>query len=378
MYVDLIRAYLHDYGSQAVLARAIGVTEAYLSYLLTPVGSRVCGYWGQVLQRPPGQVGDERRFDKTPSQQRAAQIADEMGVAGDRREVLLNHIRLARYATINGSAVGRYDPTMADSVIETIGVVHARALRHPDPVQTRRAYGDVWLVAGQAVIHIDAVRCTAQYAQVLMFLHDAASVLDRQDLALGFARAALLAIDTHGRSGDTTLNRFRINALLAEVVSLNNLGLGRDALSVARHAQSQPDYGRDERVWHRSFLEQQLSALIVTPRFSIYEVERIADDALHLTSDDAVAQAGIASRLVDGYLARRTRRGIRNAGRLVPELLAVISSESTISPLRRVRVLRTLARYHSLAGEHDEERRYVAEARAVALAANLSHQHRLM
>src|SRR5690349_11104130 len=109
MYVDLVRAYLHDYGSQAQLAQAMGVTEAYLSYLLAPVGGR--GYWGQVLQRPAGSVGDERRFDKTPSLRRAGQIADEVGLVGERREVLLDHIRLARRAASSGGGGGRYDAT---------------------------------------------------------------------------------------------------------------------------------------------------------------------------------------------------------------------------------------------------------------------------
>lgn len=378
MYVDLIRAYLRDYGSQLQLAQALGVTEAYLSYLLTPVGRHHGGYWGHVLQRTPDEIEDERRFDKTPSPQRAAQIADKVGVAGESRELLLEHIRGARRAAVSEPGTGRYDTTMADGVIETIGAVHAIALRHRDPVQTRQAYADVWLVAGHAINHIDPAQCTGQYVQVLMFLHDAASVLDRQDLALGFARTALIAIESNGRRRNATLNRFRINALLAECVSLNNLGLGQDAIHVARYAQMQPDYRVDETVWHRSFLEQQLSALIMTPRFSIYDMERIADDAQHLASGDAIISAGIASRLADGYLTRGTRRGVRNAGRLVAELLAATDTGSMISPLRRVRILRSLARYHALVGEMDEQQRCVAEAHAVALAANLSHQHRTM
>lgn len=36
-YIDLIRAYLRDYGSQHDLARALGLSEAYASYLLAPL-----------------------------------------------------------------------------------------------------------------------------------------------------------------------------------------------------------------------------------------------------------------------------------------------------------------------------------------------------
>lgn len=90
-----------------------------------------------------------------------------------------------------------------------------------------------------------------------MFLHDAASVHDRHDPALGFSRTAQLAIESHGGQRRTVLNRFRLNALLAEAVSLNNLGLHRDALRVAWLADTLPDHDHDPAVWLRSFLEQQ-------------------------------------------------------------------------------------------------------------------------
>lgn len=66
-----------------------------------------------------------------------------------------------------------------------------------------------------------------------------------------------------------------------------------------------------------------------------------------------------------------------NAGPLVADLLNATDTESKISPLRHVRVLRILARYYSLVGETDEQQRCVAEAHAVAMAANPGHQHRL-
>jgi hypothetical protein len=161
-------------------------------------------------------------------------------------------------------------------------------------------------------------------------------------------------------------------------VSLNNLGLHRDALLVAQLAESQPEYDLDPSVWRRSFLEQQLSALILIPRSSIYQTERIATDALDLTSSDNMLQAGVVSRLVDGYLNQGSARSVRKAGNLLPALTSVIDPRSTISPLRRVRVLRTLANFHRKVHDHDAARRYIENARTVAHRANLSHQHRIL
>jgi hypothetical protein len=123
-----------------------------------------------------------------------------------------------------------FDPLCGDEVaeaLEVIGALHAVALHGTDPPDTRLAYSQVWDTALHVLDGMDAKQYPVEYAQVLMFLYNAASVLNRQDLALGYARHATLVLAEHTANGTSNdyLIRFRINALAAEVLSLNNLGL---------------------------------------------------------------------------------------------------------------------------------------------------------
>src|ERR1700722_4017608 len=91
MYLDLIRAYLPDYGSQRDLARALGLTEAYLSFLIEPLHAdgtrRRESYWADILTRPDLEIVEAFRFLKTPSEERASQLAADLCTEEERRDV---------------------------------------------------------------------------------------------------------------------------------------------------------------------------------------------------------------------------------------------------------------------------------------------------
>jgi hypothetical protein len=59
-YIDLIRAYLRDNGSQHDLAQALGLSEAYASYMLAPL--RLGDDRPQVLLHHIGRTYDRRHI----------------------------------------------------------------------------------------------------------------------------------------------------------------------------------------------------------------------------------------------------------------------------------------------------------------------------
>jgi hypothetical protein len=119
---------------------------------------------------------------------------------------------------------------------------------------TRDAYLDVWVRAAGLIKVVDVVRNPVEYAQALMFLHDAAQVFSRPDLALEYARKAVMALSNPGTNRvSEVVVRLRINALLAEVVSLNTLGLSNEAMTVIDQASRSPGYEHEPEFWLRSF-----------------------------------------------------------------------------------------------------------------------------
>jgi hypothetical protein len=381
-YIDLIRAYLRDYGSQHDLARALGLSEAYASYLLAPLrlgDDRRPAHWADLLAARGGEVAEAFKFAKTPSRHRALQIADLLCTDAERREVLLHHIGLAsrpsRFPARDG--VPLPDPE-ARAAVNALAELHHSALHDSRPHMTAVTYARVWHDARSLSSSIDPQRNPAGYAQVLMFLHDSAQVLGRADIALGCARKAigiLQSIETGTASFDDQV-RLHINARFAEVVSLNTLGLRNEARAAIASAEPLRGYHREPETWLRSFLEERLSTITSFPRASIYDAERTAEMALDLVPGDAILRAGVTRRLMDIYLTRLTARNRRKADQLADRLRPVVATGSAISPLRRAQILRTLARYSRSAKDTAGTAAMVTECLRVTAEANLIHQRR--
>jgi len=379
-YIDLIRAYLRDYGSQHDLARALGLSEAYASYLLAPLrldDDRRAAHWADLLTARGDEVAEAFKFAKTPSQHRARQIADLLCPDAERREVLLHHIGLARrQSRFPGRDGVRLPDPEVRAAINALAELHHSALHELRPDMTAVTYARVWHDAGSLSESIDPRHDPVGYAQVLMFAHDSAQVLGRADIALGCARNAigiLQSIGTGAASSDDQV-RLHINARFAEVVSLNTLGLRTEARVAIARAEPLRGYHREPETWLRSFLEERLNSITGFPRASIYDAERTAGMALDLVPDDAILRAGVTRRLMDIYLTRLTARNRRKADLMADRLRSVVTSGYAISPLRRAQILRTLARYSRAVRDTAGTAAMVTECLRVTAEANLIHQ----
>jgi hypothetical protein len=381
-YIDLIRAYLRDYGSQHDLARALGLSEAYASYLLTPLrlgDDRRSAHWAALLASNSDEVAEAFKFAKTPSQHRARQIADLLCTDAERRQVLLHHVALARrpsgFAAPSGVLLPDAEITAA---VDALATLHHRALHDSRPYLTAVTYARVWSNSLSLSASIDPRRNPVAYARVLMFRHDAAQVLGRADIALGCARKAIMILQSIGTGTASSADavRLHINARFAEVVSLNTLGLRNEARVAIASAEPLNGYRREPQTWLRSFLEEQLNSITGFPRASIYDAERTTDMALALVPDDAILRAGVTRRLMDIYLTRPTARNRKKADRLADALRPVVAPGSDISPLRRAQLLRTLARYARSVRDPSGAAAMVSECLRVTADANLIHQRR--
>jgi hypothetical protein len=378
-YIDLIRAYLADYGSQRDLARALGFSEAYASYLLEPPrltgDSREAPHWSTVLAAAGYEIAEAFKYVKTPAESRARQIADQLLTDADRREVLLYHVSMARKPAELPPDPRTMSASEARQALHIVGETHQAALNDPAAPVTAASYRRVWQHGRDLPARIDPDLYPAEHAQALMFLHDTAQVLGRADLALGFARRALrvLPCDRPRNHGSPAVVRLRINAIFAEIVTLNTLGLRADALRASMYAQSLPGFGDEPQTWLRSFLEQRLTSMAGMPRSSIYLAESTAGHAQSLVPGHPIMAASVSRRLMDIYLSRPTGRNARRANQLVDELHRAVRDPG-ISPLRRAQTLRTLIRYHHGIADTSTATGLITEFLNVSTEANLIHQ----
>jgi transcriptional regulator with XRE-family HTH domain len=378
-YTDLIRAYLADYGSQREFARVLGLSEPYLSYLLEPVrvpDMRKAEHWSVLLAKTGYEIAEAFKYAKTPSQARAERIARLLTSDAERRDVFLEHVRLARTASSREPLTATLPTGQAQAALRVIGDIHQAALHSPAGADTVSSYASVWELAAPLPAAIHPRHDRADYAQALMYLHDVAQALNRPDLGIGFARRAIAALPLPDRPGcePPQETRLRVNAFLAEVVTLNTLGLHRQALGSIDHAETLPGFAVEPETWLRSFLEQRLTALAWLPRSSRYAIDALADRALSLVPADQILRAGVIRRQLDAYLTRLTPRSARAADRLAIELRLAIAPDATTSPMRRAQILRTLARLHRQSGDHATTGQLIGDCLAITTEANLLHQ----
>ncbi|WP_280862068.1 hypothetical protein [Streptomyces sp. SAI-144] len=375
MYVDLTRAYLVDYGTQEKLAQALNLSAPYIHYALKPFRTDPeadlrYAYWEDSDDVTLVDIEEKLKYLKIPSMKRARQIADTLCSDKERREVLLEHMRLAAVRRpAPTDPVGRIYSDELEEQIRAMGRVHSVALLGLDPKGTNVAYSQVWASVRQMVDRVDPGVCPIEFCQLLMFLHDAASVLNRHDLALWAARRALASL-AGGRASGHFAERFRLNALLAEVVTLNNLRLRDEGMAVVDRAQKAIGYAEIEpEHWKRSFLEERLKLMTSIPRSSIWDAERIADESCCLAEGATQQRIGTHSRLLDLYVVRESKGNARRlAERLQGEELR------HLRPQYGVRLARCLARYYRARSELEAAWQALSSARTIAISANLVHQ----
>lgn len=375
-YIDLIRAYLADYGSQRDLACALGLSEAYASYLLEPLrlssGRRPAEHWSVLLCAAGHEIAEAFKYVKTPAEVRARQIAEQLLTDADRRDVLRYHISLARRRAMPPPDSPGMSASAARAALEMVGEIHQAALYAPAGPVTASSYARVWEQARDLPALIDPRLNPAEHAQALLYLHDTAQVLGRPDLALGFARQAIRALP--GKASPPAVVRLRVNAIFAEIVTLNTLGLRGDALLASEHAESLPGFGDEPQTWLRSFLEQRLTSMTGLPRAPVYLAESTADRAACLIPGQRIVQAGVSRRLMDVYVSRLTARSIRKAGRLADDLHSAVLRDCGMAPLPRTQILRSLITYHRRIGDARTAGGLIAECLRVTTEANLIHQ----
>lgn len=335
-------------------------------------------YSSVTLGRASSEVEDAIRWLKTPSSKRAVQIAEQVCSEDERRELLLYHFERARQVPEDSPRSSAWlSREEIGSIISSISAVHKVALRSPYADEVRLAYINVWDWGRYGVNRIDPRKYPVEHAQVLMFLHDTACVLDRADLALTYARRAILILDDATVSGKEARDRhmrMRVNAALAEVVALSNLGLLGDARDLAESAVRLPGYEFEPELWKRTFLEQRLKAATGIARSGIYQAEGLAEQAREIAPSDPALVAGIDARLVNAYVRQGSRRSLRKARTQVEELHTLAMRTTEVSPLRRVSLLRTIADFFHVTGDRSSRDETLRYCMTVVDLAGLTHK----
>ena len=355
------------WGDKGALARRAGISPAYLSRLLRPVGP-------------------------TPSVAVARRLAASVPLPPAQQRDLHEHLVLAGEVKTVTRTLARRDPDwLRRYAAGELNRVLSLAVYSPTPIQARRFYGAV-IQLGLALLpafHGLRLPLTAALAHIL--LHDALSVFDRPAAALFHARMAQTLIEQVDPAHDAVAfhtwddhaelrhvvprTDLHVNALRSVATSLNHLGLYREGALTVERARRTPGAARNPMLWQSHLLRDQLSAAGRDPHLSVTDLVRFRREADRLTERTA---DDLGAFLIELSLGRAylLRGRLDTGAALLLDARDRVDRLSRSGQLHRAMLLARLGTLYRLQGDAALWHETLVQALTVARQAGLTRVER--
>lgn len=363
VYVAILNSALREVGSKAQLAQRLGISRAYLSYLLHP---------------------DPRTSDsfRRPSERIAEHIARALPVEQEVRDALLEHMLQAHISRIRRQRILAEDLSdeSVNAKVASLRALHGDATFADPATNSRMRYRVVLDASREFLGVVSPSHHPLAWVELCFLIHDAQCVLNHPDDALYHAKRAravlaLLRPDAPPSEREQA-ESYKVQALRAEAVAYHNMRLFRQSYRATLAAEQREARRQmpDEHLPH--ILRDRIAALAERPRFTLGEVEGLADRA--------VAYCERRSGPLDAMWAFMIRRSqahafivygnLRRAGQLLASLRDQAATTPRLGPLHRVMFLKTDAYYWRQIGDLATSGRLARQAHAFGETAGLSHQ----
>ena len=325
-----------------------------------------------------------RRGKRLPRLHTARDIGNALPFSRERQEEWVCHVEqvwaLKRRVRKRFLRLARDSPV--DHLVREIKRLHQAALSPKQPRIAKANYRSVKILAEHLIDYIQPNVDPLNYLELSFLLHDTLCVLDRNDQALWYGkRAHWLAdsIDDPGMFHTTAaqMDYFRVKAMRAEAVALLNLHLSRAAQELCEHLIGTDAFQRSEQFWKPQLYPILIDAIQERPRFSVTQVENLADEARTICDGSTEPQAQLLSLLVATSLARAyiAHKNFKDAFRILSPWQAHLNTIPGIGPLDTTGYFRTWGLFYSRRGDYGAEwRHFTSRAAHIAISCGLEYQ----
>lgn len=354
VYRAALESVLAATGSKMALARSVGITPQYLSYILAG-------------QRSPGSELAER-------------IVREMPLEASQRTELLEHIHLAKERDLERQhrrESVRPDRDVPNLVLQ-MGSAHHEATFRATPARALKLYQIVKTAASELFETTSPRLWPNDYIELCFLLHDVNSVLNNHYDALYYARRAYSLIISlrNYLSGDIRrLISDRLeHSLRAQSTSYRNLGLYKEAYLCCLKAI---DIHKPIKNNNSIFIYgETLRSIRGVPRFALTEAENISDHIYRMCDSIGDGFAPLWLFSADYNLGRAyiAHGNIKKAKRVVSPYRERLEQVPALGPIHLVNFLETHARIQHLIGDKEAWKLNIGQALFVAHQAGLGHQ----
>ena len=138
-----------------------------------------------------------------------------------------------------------------------------------------------------------------------------------------------------------------INSVRAETVALHNLSLDHEALKLCEQAETMPAFKQNAKEWKPHIFREKMNIISSLPRFSITEMENLADDVRAVCEQGNSAIDGVLLFLNSESLARAyVKHGnLKQAGQVIQAVADRQNSIPNLGPIHKILFLRTQVEY---------------------------------
>ena len=218
------------------------------------------------------------------------------------------------------------------------------------------------------------------YVELCLCLHDALCVLDDAATALQYTRYAETVLNwvdpARYRDCEERVHSLEINTIRGIGVVYNNLDLPTQAAWYFQQARRTTAFVRRREDWIVHVCRDTLSTIAKQPRFTLSEVEGLANQALESMGDTnrELNTLLLKAKLGECYLAYRGRRDY--AGPLLDAVIEETERSTVLGPLHRTIIYRTYALLCRKRADRAGLAHWAARALSVAEEAGLVREAR--
>lgn len=365
-YVAILNQLLRAPGSKRELAQRAKISPVYLSYILK-------------LDRDPYHRAS---ITRTPSLKVAQRIAQAIHASPETRESLLWHMTLANEKRIQADRAARVEllERPLAELVEEVEQIHVQATFASELELASRYYQLSRDMASNLLRQIRPESGPLAYIKLCLIVHDSQCVLNRSDDALWHAKLACAVIESldplQYRQERELLDALAINSVRSQAIAYYNMGHPREALRLCTRAETMNAMKQQGDLWKPHVLRDKIKSMAELPRFSIGEVENLADEAAASCERRSDLYAPLLSFLNSEALAQAYLQhgNYKDAKRVLTREYERMDQIPQIGPLHRVLFMRTFAKLCRMMRDVQGWNYFIGKAYHLAIESGLLHQ----
>jgi len=330
-------------------------------------------------------VLDDRLYGNLPSHKRhpsaklARKIAAVLPAPNEIKHSLVENIELAHVNSIKARYRSRKatDRQLLIEQLSALRQAHQNATFGKDLIEVRRAYHVVRDASKDLLHQVDPERYPDSFMQICLYYHDAQCVLNRPDEALLYAKSAQLVWESMDdiETGYTKEDRdnLQINTIRGEAIAYHNLRLDRLVPEILHRASQTSAYHNARAFWEPFVMRDLINAMTEIPRFSIREVNKIAQK-IELICERKSDEFTLLLVRESWLRALIKREKIKQAQHIFREEIERLPHLPYVGALHRTLLLKSGAELAWKLRDHKTWEIYISEAIGVMQKAGLKHQ----